>query len=92
MPIYNFKCKKCKLLFDRLCKMGCYDVVCDCGSKKVDQLMSAPAITFSNVKESSKWDNFSYRAGTNMEKAKAERRYAEEKDHMGVNPYKDKPE
>ena len=33
-------------------------------------------------------DNFSYRAGHNMEKAKNDRRAAESKSHMGKNPYK----
>ena len=42
---------------------------------------------FGNPKESSKWDNFGYRAGHNMEKAKSERRVAESKSHMGTNPY-----
>ena len=91
MPIYDFKCKSCDKVFEELCKFNVYDsVVCSCGSKKIELLMSIPAITFSNPLESSKFhDSFSYRAGVKAEKAKGERRFAEANDHMGVNPYKD---
>lgn len=92
MPIYNFKCKKCEKIFEKICKMGDYKAECICGSKKVEQLLTVPAVVFVNAKESSKYDNFSYKAGALMEKAKEERRFAEEHDHMGVNPYGDKPE
>jgi len=45
-------------------------------------------MTFANPKESAKYhDNFNYRAGVNMEQAKAERRNAETASHMGRNPY-----
>lgn len=39
--------------------------------------MDAPNLVFTNPKDTSKWDNFGYRAGFNMEKAKKERRDAE---------------
>lgn len=42
---------------------------------------------FGSPKESSKWDNFSYRAGHNMETAKSDRRKAASKSHMGTDPY-----
>ena len=47
---------------------------------------------FSNPKESSKWDNFGYRAGFNMDKAKSDRRAAEGKSHMGSNPFGNIPD
>jgi hypothetical protein len=44
---------------------------------------------FAQPWESSKWDNFEYRAGYNMVKAQKERRNAEDKSHMGANPMRD---
>ena len=59
-----------------------------CKSKRVEKLISMPAdVVFTNPGGTSKWDNFSYRAGYNMEKAKEERRAAEAQ-HKGKNPYK----
>ena len=90
MPTYDFHCKKCDCYFEELCtwseseKMKCHL----CKSKKVERLIAgAPAAMFSNPKESSKWDNFEYRAGYNMDKAQGERRAAEAV-HKGKNPYK----
>lgn len=46
-------------------------------------------VNFTNPKESSRWDNFEYRAGHNMESAKQDRRNAESLSHVGANPYQD---
>lgn len=89
MPIYEFMCKKCEARYDELCtynKNGKYPKVkCpECGSKSKTRLMSAFTPTFGNIRGTSKEDSFSYMAGHNMEKAKGERRYAEEHSHMGT--------
>lgn len=54
-----------------------------CESFEKTKLFDVPNLKFSNPKESSKWDNFGYRAGYLMEKAQGERRVAEEASHMG---------
>lgn len=88
MPLYDFRCKKCDRVFDKLCSFAdSKKVKCECGSKKVEKLISSFAVTFSNPTDTSKFDSFGYRAGFNMEKAKTERRVAGEKSHVGRNPY-----
>jgi len=92
VPIYEFECKKCDVVYEELTS---YDktekykgVECpDCGSKSKRKLVSSCGISFGNPKESSKWDSRSYRAGHNHERAKGERRHAEAASHMGTNPY-----
>ena len=46
-------------------------------------------VQFAQPWESSKWDNFEYRAGYNMVKAQGERRNAEAGSHMGSTPMQD---
>jgi putative FmdB family regulatory protein len=89
MPIYEFECNKCNAKFDELCSSSeVENVRCSsCNSKKVTRLFSSNVyVKFTNPKDTSKWDNFEYRAGYNMEKAKEERRQAEEV-AKGDNPY-----
>lgn len=90
MPYYNFECKKCETNWE---EMASYDpksiyptVKCPkCGHKKKDKLCTGFGI---GGPTSSKMDNFNYRAGFNMEKAKTERRNAEA--IVGnASPYKD---
>jgi len=95
MPFYDFECRKCHLVFEDMCPYDEADIYpgvsCPkCGSKKKSRVFSACNINvkFANPKDSSKWDNFSYRAGYNMEKAQNERRAAEEATHMGRSPYR----
>jgi hypothetical protein len=57
----------------------------DCSGKRPAQAVFG--IVVKNPETSSKWDNFSYRAGYLMDKAQQERRDAEAKSHMGTNPY-----
>lgn len=99
MPIYDFECKKCSKEYSELTEYdetGKYKgVKCPhCKSKRKTRLLGGcgpgPAAVFTNPKDTSKWDNFSYRAGHNMENAKAERRAAEAQSHMGANPYSSK--
>ena len=96
MPIYQFECLKCSARYEELTSYDesdkYKDVKCpQCKSKKKKRTFDYNvSLTFGNPKESSKWDNFSYRAGHNMEKAKTERREAEGKSHMGKNPYNSK--
>jgi putative FmdB family regulatory protein len=95
MPCYEFVCDKCSTRFENFVRKyddtGVWaDVVCpDCGSdekKKVPSLPAAPM--FTDPRASSKFDNFEYRAGWNLDKAKGERRVAEAKSHMGQTPYR----
>lgn len=44
---------------------------------------------FTNPKESSRWDNFEYRAAYNLFQAQEERRKAEQFSHMGTTPIQD---
>ena len=95
MPFYDFECHKCHQIFEDMCpydEAGEYPgVSCpNCQSNKKSRIFSACNINvkFSNPKDTSKWDNFSYRAGYNMEKAQNERRAAQEASHMGGRPYR----
>lgn len=96
MPIYRFECLKCSCAYEELTESdesGKYKwIKCpQCKSKKKKRTFDYNvAVAFTNPKESSKWDNFTYRAGHNMENAKATRRAAESKSHMGTNPYNSK--
>lgn len=58
-----------------------------CGNKLERLLSGERGTIFDKPQETSKWDNFGYRAGYNMEKAKKERAAAEEK--AKYKPYKD---
>lgn len=93
MPHYEFQCKKCEIVYDEIVsydEKGKYPTVkCPkCGSKKKTKLLSQiGGVIFTNARESSKWDNFGYRAGKTMEEAQDCRRQAEEASHMGSDPY-----
>ena len=92
MPSYDFQCKKCDKVWEELMSMKDFDNIkklkCPaCGSKKKDRLLGASSIMFAYPRESSKWNNFDYRAGKTMEEAQDCRRNAQEKSHMGANPY-----
>lgn len=92
MPMYEFKCDKCKVVYSEITnydETGKYKgVKCpDCGSKKKTKLFSVCNVKFSNPRESSKWDNFSYRAGKTMEEAQECRRNAQAASHVGPDPY-----
>ncbi len=92
MPSYVFTCLKCKNGYETLTSFdpkGKYDdVSCPhCNSKRKRQEVTAANIKFTNPKDTSKFDNFSYRAGYNMEQAQNLRRDAEKASHMGKTPY-----
>jgi putative FmdB family regulatory protein len=95
MPSFVFQCNKCNAVYEQLTAFDKTEkypkVKCSgCGSKKKTKLITAPAgVIFTNARESSKWDNFGYRAGKTMEEAKDCRRNAQEKSHMGADPYVD---
>lgn len=78
MPMYSYKCKKCGKDFETLCKFEERNKQkCEfCGSKKLEMDFGSANFSFNDPKGTSKFDSFSYRAGYNMEKAKAERRRA----------------
>ncbi len=50
---------------------------------------TAAQIKFSTPQDTSKWDNFSYRAGYNLDSAQDLRKQAEVASHMGREPYAD---
>jgi DNA-directed RNA polymerase subunit RPC12/RpoP len=95
MPSYCFQCGKCKKEYSDLVSFdpsGKYkDTKCtSCGSKKKKMLPTAAKLKFSNPTDTSKFDNFSYRAGYNLEAAQDLRKSAEEVSHMGTDPYADR--
>ena len=92
MPTYQFSCKKCKHEYETIAKFdetGKYsDVSCPkCNSKSKTKLLNSANIKFAQPKDTSKFDNFSYRAGYNLEQATDLRRKAEAASHMGTDPY-----
>lgn len=87
MPFYNFSCKKCQKEFEEICTFSDYDndfpeIRCpECNSKSLNKnIPSGSGIMISK-------DTYDYRLGVNMEKAKAERAYAESK-YKGKSPYR----
>lgn len=91
MPMYCFVCKskKCGKSFEVLEKhdpTGKYKgVACPhCNGKKKENVLGLIHILGPTK---SKMDNFGYRAGHNLEKAKDCRRKAETLSHMGATPY-----
>lgn len=101
MPLYEYECqsKKCEQgKFEVLLSISEFTDVCEnkktvkcptCNSKRVQKQVSAPSVNFTDPRGTSKMDNFGYRAAFNMEKAKSERRAAEQASHVGSNPYLD---
>lgn len=92
MPTYQFQCLKCKIQYEELTNYdssGKYrDVKCPaCKSKRKTQQVTCAGIKFTNPKDTSKFDNFGYRAGYNLEKAQELRRDAEQASHVGSTPY-----
>ena len=98
MPIYQFECSTCELEYEELTS---YDkteeyksVSCpECGSSKKIKLMSVPASAiFKNPIGTDKHNNsHGFRFGHKLESAINEREMAQEKSHVGRNPYKDDP-
>ena len=94
LPTYSFLCKACEKPFTDLQPFdpkGKYSgVVCPfCKSKKKKMLPTIANLKFADPKDTSKWDNFSYRAGYNLEAAQDLRTAAEATSHMGTEPYSD---
>lgn len=92
LPSYVFLCSKCENQYESLTNFdstGKYkEVSCpSCKSKKKKQQVTFANIKFTNPKDTSKFDNFGYRAGYNLEQAQDLRRKAEEASHMGNAPY-----
>ena len=93
MPLYEFQCLDCEKVYQELTKWDETEeypnTFCpQCNSNKKEKLISVSNFQFSNPTNTSKFDSFSYRAGFNMDKAKAERRHAEEFSHVGDAPYR----
>lgn len=91
MPLFQFEClnASCDGKFEELCKFSEIDELScpECNSKEIKRRVTVPALHFDIPQESSKWDNFEYRAEYNLEKAQKERRNAEMLSHMGEKPY-----
>lgn len=92
MPTYNFECKNCNKIYETLVSFdatGKYTrVSCPhCDSKKKKKLLNDANIKFAQPKDTSKFDNFNYRAGYNLEQAQNLRRDAQTASHMGTDPY-----
>lgn len=89
MPIYELSCEKCKSVFDELCRFEeLSKTKCpNCKSKRVKQRITCPNVSFSDPSNTSRWDSDSYREGFFADKARSDRRAAEERSHMGTNPY-----
>ncbi len=87
MPSYCFECENCKKLFTEIRRLKNFSrtASCECGSTG-NLCLDIPTVIFKNPKDTSKWDNFEYRAGYNMEAAKQERRDAEARE-KDSNPY-----
>lgn len=94
MPVYNFRCNICENWFEEFVRSydpseSYPDIKCPgCGSYDKKKIPSIPSPAIFTQKEgTSKMDNFEYRAGHNMDRAKGERRAAEAASHMGPSPY-----
>lgn len=92
MPLYDFQCLKCKHTWDELTsydEKGLYEkIICpECNSDKKQKLATSRIAIVGPT--SSKMDNFGYRAGYNLERAKGERRAAEEATGGASSPYRD---
>jgi putative FmdB family regulatory protein len=92
MALYDFVCSDCGEQYEELTpydETGAYpSVECPkCKSQKKTKLF--PDNMTIGGPTSSKLDNFEYRAGFNMEKAKKQRREAEAASRVGASPYKD---
>lgn len=92
LPTYNFECKNCNKIYETLASFdpkGKYaSVSCPhCNSKKKKKLLNDANIKFAQPKDTSKFDNFNYRAGYNLEQAQNLRRDAQASSHMGTDPY-----
>lgn len=103
MPIYEFECKKCEHRYEALMSITkCNDkkelrkVKCpECKSTSKIKLISGGVnFTFANPVGTDRWNNGStghdYRHNYNMDRpggVRDQRKEAEEKSHMGSNPY-----
>lgn len=84
MPSCDFVCNECNHKYEDLCDYdptGVYpETHCPkCSSESKTPCLSIPAIKFAQPIGTSKMEDFSYRAGFYMERAKEERRQAEKK-------------
>ena len=94
MPTYKFLCKGCEKEYTDLLPFdpkGKYkNAACPhCNSKKKKMMPTMAQVKFTNPQDTSKFDNFSYRAGYNLEAAQDLRSAAAAESHMGTDPYKD---
>lgn len=47
MPIYSFRCEKCQIVFEKLCKMGTTETICQyCGELTTKRTLTTPNFQF----------------------------------------------
>jgi putative FmdB family regulatory protein len=99
MPVFDFKCEKCSLIYEALVKYdgsGKYpSIKCPkCKSKKKDKLTTGFNFNFTNPVGTDRWNDDStghdYRYKHNLPKVKETRKRAEAASHMGTQPYSEK--
>lgn len=97
MPLYEFKCEKCELVYEELVnhdKTGKYKKLeCPvCGSHEKERLMSACSMNFTNPVGTKIWTSESgghdYRFRHNLPNVRKQRADAEVASHMGKTPYR----
>jgi putative FmdB family regulatory protein len=99
MPFYPLECKKCGHKYDVMslmseCEENIKKAKCpECKSKSKDRLIGNVNFTFTNPVGTDRFSNsHDYRHNWNMDRpggVRDERKTAEEKSHVGANPYND---
>lgn len=96
MPIYEFECKKCKIIYETMAE---YDetekykkVSCPkCKSKSKTKLLSSCGFNFTNPVGTDRWVSDStghdYRYNYNLPNVHKQREFAQQNSHVGPNPY-----
>ena len=102
MPFYTFATRDedvDKKVFEVLLTFTEYDEVTKAKTKPLihpdtekpvkewKRILDNVNVQFAQPWESSKWDNFEYRAAYNLFRAQDERRNAQDKSHVGTTPY-----
>ena len=100
MPRYEFKCDDCEEIFDIWSSIAEKEnnvkmSMCPkCNSKEINEVFGCPSICFTNPVGTDRWHSdlkgHDYRHKYNMDRKggiRDQRKNAEEKSHIGKNPY-----
>lgn len=93
MPLYLYVCEKCKKREEKFFTVAKYKekILCECGNESTRTFDGQTfGIKFTNPKESKNWDDPQYRYDMLIEKAKQDRKEADEK--FGKPYYPDLPD